>query len=90
MAKYVYLVESMQYNFIDNVFATYDRYIYTSYKKAILDIDNIIEVNKGFDIEKGYGAIKTHDYESVDYKWYSSENFRNVRCRLYLRRIKMR
>jgi hypothetical protein len=49
---YVYLLTCGQLNNIENRFEFYDRDVFSSEKKALINIDNRIDVNNGYNVTK--------------------------------------
>lgn len=87
--KYVYLLERMQLVEKLNEFKTFDRVCFSSKKKAIKSMDDTIEINKGYNLEKldESHSMLFKDCLEYDYTWLSTEFNREVKSRLFLRKI---
>lgn len=87
--KYVYLLERMQLVEKLNEFKTFDRECFSSNKKAIETIEKTIESNKGYNviILSEVDNILFKDCIEYDYTWLSTEFNREVKSRLFLRKI---
>lgn len=87
--KYVYLLERMQFVEKQNEFRTFGRECFSSKKNAIKSIENTIEVNKGYNVVKldESDYILLTDCIEYDYTWLSTEFNREVKSRLFLRKM---
>jgi hypothetical protein len=64
----VYLLKTGQLNTISNQFEFYDEEFFSSEKKVLKEINNRIEINKGYDIindKIGYDKVVNYSCKSV-------------------------
>ena len=65
--RYIYLVERRQFNKTTNCFELYDTDAYSSLKKAKASVENSIECNKGFGIDRDTSTYLGENLGRVNY-----------------------
>ena len=85
--KFVYLVERRQLSSTTNYFELYDTEIYSSLKKAKGAVENSIECNKGYNIDRDDSTYLGENLGRVDYTslgWGRDDERVEMRLRLVI------
>lgn len=77
--KNIYVVEYMQ--LFDDKFLAYHKFVFSSKAKANNDVDQSIEINKGFDINENSVFLDDKMIRCVDYSSYSNSDNKLIRIR---------
>lgn len=87
--KYVYIISHGQS--IDGVYNFYRREVYSSEKKAQAAVNNILECNKAYDVERDDDWDQMTDFVSIiDYKSTANTSEKEVKYRLLLEKLEVR
>jgi hypothetical protein len=91
--KYVYLLERRQLNSTTNRFELYDTDAFSSLKKAKDSVENSIECNKGYDIQRDDDSYLRDNGGCVDYTslgWGRDDERVEMRLRLVIIKKELR
>jgi hypothetical protein len=91
--RFIYLVEKRQLNNTTNCFELYDTEAFSSLKKAQAAVENSIECNKGFDINRDTTSYLEKNLGRIDYTslgWGRDDARVEMRLRLIINKKELR
>jgi hypothetical protein len=91
--RYVYLLERRQLSRTTNCFELYDTEAFSSLKKAKASLENSIECNKGFNIDRDISSYLEENLGRVDYSsiGHGRDDERvEMRLRLIINKVELR